>query len=143
MKGLKTAEAAFSNLCDGGDTRSCLYLVSMVEEGMPEQPDAPRAAEMYQKLCDKKVGEACFQLAELVSSQKLGATELRAIDFYKAACNAKFARGCSSAASRLTTGIGARKDPKEAATYFWAACQLNEQEETEACQRYKPATPRR
>ncbi len=114
------ALASKDEKCPGGTVRGCLDAGVEADR----RGEAPRAVEMYTRVCDAGVARACNVLGTFVwQGRGVSAPDpARAYSLYKRACDGGDASGCFSAGICHRTGTCAEKNDAEATRLIQRAC---------------------
>jgi TPR repeat protein len=110
---------ALESACVDGDAAACNDLGVSYERGYSVQPDAQRAAALFERACDGGVADGCSNLGAL-HERGAGAysSVQQAFDLYQRACDAGSALGCSNLGALHARGIGTRRDRDQARRLF-------------------------
>ncbi|KFA90099.1 tetratricopeptide repeat protein [Archangium violaceum] len=106
--------------CPGGTVKGCLDGAMEADR----RGEAPRAVELYTRVCDAGVARACNVLGTFVwQGRGVGAPDpARAYSLYKRACEGGDPGGCFSAGICHRTGSCAEKNDAEANKLIQRAC---------------------
>jgi hypothetical protein len=120
------AVATYQKACDGGYTMACRNLGMMLRDGAGVPADLPRAQALLDKACQGGVPFACTNLGDLVARQTTSAKDPRwfkAIDHYKAGCDAGDPTGCRQIGLAYLSGnTSLPKSANAAAVWLDRAC---------------------
>lgn len=117
------AATLYEKGCNFGDAASCSNLGVAYERGEGVTKDEAKATAFYEKACTAKNGLGCANL---------GAAHRRAKRFeearvaWSASCDLGNARGCFGVGLFHGQGLGGKKDPAMAMTFFEKACTAKE-----------------
>jgi TPR repeat protein len=115
------SEASRLNMrCIGGDMQRCRQLGDMYATCTGVGRDMPRAAELYEKVCDAGVADVCNTLGEMYEQQVVpsAAGSKRSEDLFNRACSGGSTPGCLNVGLLLS----AREDFEQAARFYDRSC---------------------
>jgi TPR repeat protein len=115
------SEASRLNMrCIGGDLQRCKQLGDMYATGTGVARDMPRAAELYEKVCDAGVADVCNNLGEMYEQQVVpsAAGSKRSEELFNRACSGGSTPGCLNVGLLLS----AREDFEQAVHFFDRSC---------------------
>src|SRR2546421_626362 len=127
--------------CGAGKAAACDELGSRLEEGLGVRRDETRAAQLFRKACKEKNPDGCADdarardLGDPSACSFLGDTYarsndmVRAILFFKRACDAGFAHGCAGQGYLL---LESGADPEKARRLLRTGCAGGDEKACEA-----------
>ncbi len=119
----KRARSLFKKACDGGDTKGCVKLGFMYENGTGVKQDNFKAVELYKKACNAGNARGCFNLG-LMYKDGIGVKQdnFKAVKLYKKACDGGDAIGCLSLGFMYENGTGVKQNNFKAKELYGKAC---------------------
>ncbi|MDX9720103.1 MAG: AgmX/PglI C-terminal domain-containing protein [Myxococcota bacterium] len=105
----------------------CLNAVTRCLDGSKGYVDAATAARLCLSACERGVGGACYDLAELYrDGNGVEASVERAYTFYSKACELDYPAGCSLTGACLLYGKGVEQDATQGVKMLERACALED-----------------
>jgi TPR repeat protein len=106
--------------CIGGDIQRCRQLGDMYATGTRVPRDVPRAAELYEKVCEAGVADVCNTLGEMYEqgAVPVAGAARRGEELFSRACSDGSTPGC------LNVGLvlASREEFEQAAVFYDRAC---------------------
>ena len=123
------AAAAFGRACDLGLPAACMELGirQLRGEGVPEAVDAG-AERLGQACTGSGIADACATVAVAYDAGHfVEKDEVKATDFFLAACDLGMGDACRIAADRYRRGTGREKDADRASDLYFRACNYGDE----------------
>ena len=109
--------------CEQGELAACVNLGVMYRRGYGGEPDAHKAAALYEGACRKGNRRACSNLGFLYSEgEGVQKDTKRGANLFQLACDLGDAEGCRNLGETYRTGDGRDQDDRKAVEYFTKSC---------------------
>ena len=94
---LDNAINIWTKACNKGEIKACDRLGTMYYFGYGIAQDQLKAKELYERVCDARIGEDCAKIAKMYDyGYTLKEDKSKALQFYKKACDNGFEPACNS-----------------------------------------------
>ena len=115
------AAELYQRACDLGAGSACRELGLRLVGGIGLQEDAARGLTLLERGCAAKDATACAEAGRIHHNGKSDA--LKAVGFYRLACEGKHGPSCATLASMFARAEGVARDQGKAERYYTAACE--------------------
>ncbi len=123
MAAQQASASKIDEMCEAGNSSSCLAAGCGYEHGDKVVQDLPKAFDMYTRGCALNSAESCFRLGLMLYHE--GRCQ-RAASAWESACKLNYSVACTNLGFLHDLGKGVKADPKAAASYYRKACELGE-----------------
>jgi TPR repeat protein len=118
----KRMEELLTKRCERHDSRGCIYLGSLFEDGEGVPKDAVRAASFYRRSCEGETPQRCLELASGLPPFPEKVIREHAATLFTSACDGGDLDACVSLGTMHQEGRGVPKDLAQAARLYKKAC---------------------
>ena len=112
--------------CQGGHSNGCNTYAAMLRDHATGPEDMYESLTLFNKMCQKDLGVACYNVADMASTTKVeGLGYDRALFYYNRACELDYIQACLIAGTDYYLGTKIEKDASKAYALYKKACDLN------------------
>ncbi len=133
----------YINACNNGVAYACKEVAGLLDIGMGVEASHAQAITYYDKACQLKDGESCFNMANIYflgsHDPEIAPDEHKSFEYHYKSCSFNFGMGCNSVGVAYENGFGVEKNKNMALSYYEKGCKLNTKTACENINRLRKA----